>query len=170
MQWKPWHWLDKCLGKKAWAIHGCLNGILSPGQTGKVEMGEEQIQEHGRHFLQHQGVCLKEIRPSRPDSQFHVLWRCFTAIAWKCAKTSPHIFYYKRTGYCVTATYRLTLPFWPGNFQLKATRLVVPHPPYFFLSPRLKIKLKGRYFDTIEVVETEMQMVLNSLMGLPGCS
>jgi hypothetical protein len=40
---------------------------------------------------------------------------------------------------------------------------VVPHTPYFSLFPRLKIKLKGRHFDTTEVMETESQAVLNSL-------
>jgi hypothetical protein len=38
---------------------------------------------------------------------------------------------------------------------------VIPHPPYFSLFPRLKIKLKGRHFDTTEVVEAESQVVLN---------
>jgi hypothetical protein len=40
---------------------------------------------------------------------------------------------------------------------------VVLHPPYFSLFPRLKIKLKGRHFDTIEVIEAESQAVLNTL-------
>jgi hypothetical protein len=48
---------------------------------------------------------------------------------------------------------------------------VVPHSPYlpdlascdFFLFPQLKIKLKDRQFDTIEVIETESQAVLNTL-------
>jgi hypothetical protein len=31
----------------------------------------------------------------------------------------------------------------------------VPHPPYVSLFPRLKIKMKGRHFDTIEVMEAE---------------
>jgi hypothetical protein len=47
---------------------------------------------------------------------------------------------------------------------------VVPHPPYspdltpcdFSLLPRLKIKMKGRRFDTIEVFEAESQAVLNT--------
>jgi hypothetical protein len=38
----------------------------------------------------------------------------------------------------------------------------VPHPPYFSLFPRLKIKLKGQYFDTNEVIEAEFQVVLNT--------
>jgi hypothetical protein len=39
---------------------------------------------------------------------------------------------------------------------------VVPHPPYFSLLPRLKLKLKGRHFETIEKIETEPQTVLNT--------
>jgi hypothetical protein len=40
---------------------------------------------------------------------------------------------------------------------------VVPHPSYFSLFIRLKIKLKGRHFDTIEVTEAESKPMLNTL-------
>jgi hypothetical protein len=40
---------------------------------------------------------------------------------------------------------------------------IVPHPPYFSLFSRLKIKLRGRHFDTIEVIEAESQAALNTL-------
>jgi hypothetical protein len=44
---------------------------------------------------------------------------------------------------------------------------VIPHPPYspsdFFLFPKMELKLKGRRFDTIEVIQTESQRVLDSL-------
>jgi hypothetical protein len=40
---------------------------------------------------------------------------------------------------------------------------LVPHPPYVSLFPRLKVNLKGRHFDTIEVIEAESQTVLNTL-------
>jgi hypothetical protein len=39
---------------------------------------------------------------------------------------------------------------------------VVTHPPYFSLLSGLKIKLKRRHFDTIEVLEAESQAVLNT--------
>jgi hypothetical protein len=39
---------------------------------------------------------------------------------------------------------------------------VVPHPLCFSLFPRLKLKLKGRHFDTVEVMEAESQTVLNA--------
>jgi hypothetical protein len=38
-----------------------------------------------------------------------------------------------------------------------------PHQSYFPLFLRLKIKLNGSHFDTIEVIEAESQAVLNSL-------
>jgi hypothetical protein len=40
---------------------------------------------------------------------------------------------------------------------------VGPHPPYFSLFPRLKIKLKGRHFHKTEAIEAESQAVLNTL-------
>jgi hypothetical protein len=40
---------------------------------------------------------------------------------------------------------------------------VVPHPPYFSLFPRLKIKLKDHHFDISEVIEGESQAMLNTL-------
>jgi hypothetical protein len=40
---------------------------------------------------------------------------------------------------------------------------IVPKQPYFSLFPGLKRKLKGRHFDTTEVMEAESQAVLNTL-------
>jgi hypothetical protein len=50
-----------------------------------------------------------------------------------------------------------------GKFFTKTNVTVVPHLPYFSLVPRLKIKLKGRHFDTTEVMEAESRAVLNTL-------
>jgi hypothetical protein len=47
--------------------------------------------------------------------------------------------------------------FLPGKFSLKRTRLSSPTHNIFCLFPRLKTKLKGRHFDTIEVIVTEPQ-------------
>jgi predicted acetyltransferase len=48
---------------------------------------------------------------------------------------------------------------------------VIPHLPYsldlapcdFFLFPKMKLKLKGRRFDTIEEIQAESQRVLDTL-------
>jgi hypothetical protein len=52
----------------------------------------------------------------------------------------------------------------------------IPHPPYSpdlapcdFLFQKMKFKLKGRQFDTIEELQTESQRVLdNESKGVPG--
>jgi len=48
--------------------------------------------------------------------------------------------------------------------------IVGPHPPYSpdpapsdFLFPKLKMKLKGRRFQTLEEIQAESQAVLNTL-------
>jgi hypothetical protein len=53
--------------------------------------------------------------------------------------------------------------FFTREFYNKNNMTVVAHPPYFSLFPRLKIKLKGRHFDRIEVMEADSQAVLNTL-------
>jgi histone-lysine N-methyltransferase SETMAR len=48
---------------------------------------------------------------------------------------------------------------------------VIPHPPYspdlahseLFLFPKMKLKLKGYRFDTIEEIQVVSQIVYNSL-------
>jgi hypothetical protein len=77
----------------------------------------------------------------------------------------------KRIGCCIMTMHCLTLHLHRGIFD-KNNMTVVPHTPYspdlvpcnFSLFPCLKIKLKGRCFDTIEVIETELQAVLNTLI------
>jgi hypothetical protein len=52
----------------------------------------------------------------------------------------------KMTGCCITKTHHLTL-FLQGEFLTKTT-LLLSHTHSTFLFPLLKIKLKGRHFDT----------------------
>jgi hypothetical protein len=59
-------------------------------------------------------------------------------------------------------THHLTLPFFTRGFLTKDNMTVDPFLPYFSLLPRLKIKLKSRHFDTIEMIKTELQAVLNT--------
>jgi hypothetical protein len=68
----------------------------------------------------------------------------------------------KRTGRCVTTTDPHTSFFTRESFT-KINMAVVLHPPYFSPFPRLKLKLKGHHFDTIEVIDAELLAVLNAL-------
>jgi hypothetical protein len=103
---KPWQWLDKRLGKKAWAVHGKCKHT----ETEEGEKGEERSQKHA---------------PGRPNSQFRILLWNFTATAWKCEKTSTRNL----------ATKQPTLPFTPGKFWPKTTWLLSPTHPTFLCFP-----------------------------------
>jgi hypothetical protein len=61
MRRRPCQCLDKRSEKKAWAVHGCLNGVLGPGQTEEGETCEEQSQEHAHISVWHQGDCSRGI-------------------------------------------------------------------------------------------------------------
>jgi hypothetical protein len=74
----------------------------------KDETGDEQSQEHAHQFHWRPGDCSQIISPRRPNSQFRILLWHFTAIAWKCAKTSPRTLATEElTGYCITTTHVL---------------------------------------------------------------
>jgi len=62
-------------------------------------------------------------------------------------------------------THRLTLPSSPTGFWRKTKLLLSPDlaPCDFFLFPKMKLKLKGRQFDTVEEIQAEMQKVLDTL-------
>jgi hypothetical protein len=53
-------------------------------------------------------------------------------------------------------------PFHQGIFY-KNNMTIGPQPTYFSLFPQLKIKLKGRHFATVEVIEAGLQAVLNTV-------
>ena len=66
-----------------------------------------------------------------------------------------------------------------SQFLAKNSMTVVPHPPYspdlapcdFFLFPKLKLRMKGRRFDTIEEIQEESQRVLDTIpkRDFQGC-
>jgi hypothetical protein len=57
------------------------------------------------------------------------------------------------------------------QFPAKYKMTVIPHPPYspdlapcdFFLFPKMKLKLKGRQFNTTEDIQAKTQKVLDTL-------
>jgi len=66
-----------------------------------------------------------------------------------------------------------------SQFLAKNNMTMVPHPPYspdlapcdFFLFPKLKLRMKGRRFDTIEEIQEESQRVLDTIpkRDFQGC-
>jgi hypothetical protein len=86
----------------------------------------------------------------------------FSATARKRAKTSPRTLATKELA---AASRQRTVSHFPSHHGVsdQTQHDCRPHSPYFSLLPRLKIKLKGRHFDTIEVMEAESQAVLNTL-------
>jgi hypothetical protein len=65
----------------------------------------------------------------------------------------------KGTDCCIAPSH---ISFFTREFLTKSNMTVVTtHPPSLFR--RLKTNLKGRHFDTTEVMETESQAVLNTL-------
>jgi len=64
------------------------------------------------------------------------------------------------------------------QFLVNNKMAVIPHPLYshdlapcnFFLFPKMKLKLKGRQFDTTEEIQAELQRVIccSDRKGLPG--
>ena len=61
-------------------------------------------------------------------------------------------------------------------FLAKNNMTLIPHPPYspdlapcdFFLFPKLKLRMKGQTFDTIEEIRITVGTWHNSKKGLPG--
>jgi hypothetical protein len=77
-----------------------------------------------------------------------------------------------RTTGCSITTMHPRTPLWLcSTFWPPKTWWSSPTPPYspdlapcdFFLFPKIKIKLKGRRFDTVEEIQAESQKVLNML-------
>jgi hypothetical protein len=78
-----------------------------------------------------------------------------------CEDFAPN-FGHKRSASCITTTRGLKLLFRQGFFLPKNNITIVLDPAYFSPFPRLKIKLKDRHFDTIDVIEAESQVVQNT--------
>jgi len=83
-----------------------------------------------------------------------------------------------RTSLSTTTMPRLTGPLKFLSFWPRTTWQWSPHPPHspdlapcdFCLFPKLKLRMKGRKFDTIEEIQEESHRVLDTFpkKGLPG--
>jgi hypothetical protein len=82
--------------------------------------------------------------------------------AGKYAKTSSRTLAIKELAVALRQHTVSHFLFQQGIFD-QSNATVVPYAPYYYLLIWLKIKLRGRHFDTVEVIEAELQAVLNTL-------
>jgi hypothetical protein len=153
---RPWQWLDRHLGRKAWAIHG--QSKLT--KTEKCGTGEEQ-RSYSIIFSHIKGIVHKEfiLVGQTVNSTYYCdvsrqqhenLWRLHPEL-WQQKNWLLH----HEKAPSLTSFYTFTpgnfrpahTSFKPGNFRPETTWLPPPHPIFMF--PELKIKLKGSHFDII---------------------
>jgi hypothetical protein len=100
-------------------------------------------------------VVARSTGPKRPNFQFRVPLRHFAATAWKRAKTSPRTL--PKTDLALSPWQRPShSSVITQQFLAKYEMTVIPHPTYspdlttrdFFPFPKMKLKQKGRRFDT----------------------
>jgi hypothetical protein len=96
-------------------------------------------------------TCSQIIRPGRPKSQLRILLRNFTT---KFGSKYLAVASQKRTKSHFLSHRRI---FHRNQHDCR------PSLSYFSLFSRLKTNLKGRHSDTIEVIQTESQAMLNFL-------
>jgi hypothetical protein len=110
-------------------------------------------------------VVARNTGPNRPNCEFRVLLRRFAAtaiktcedVALKFGEEKPWLLHHDNAP---DHTSVLT-----QQFLAKYKMAVIPHPPYspdlaprdFFLFTKMKLKLKGRLFDTTEKIQVESQ-------------
>jgi hypothetical protein len=78
--------------------------------------------------------CSQRILPGRPYSQIRMLLWCFTATAWKFAKTSPQTLATKEMAFASRQHTVSHFLFITESFT-KSNTTVISHPPYFSVSP-----------------------------------
>ena len=141
----------------------------------KDETGGKQCQEHDHHFLWRQGDCEKRICPNRSNCEFWVLLQYFMSTVWKRAKTLLQTL--ARTDLAASPWQRPVSHFRPHP-AVSGEKQNGCHPPptilpqfgtLWLLYPKMKLKLKGRQFDTIEEIQAKSQSTWHSdRKGLPG--
>jgi hypothetical protein len=121
----------------------------------RCKTGEEQSQEHAHHF-DIKGILLTNNSSwQAKQSTLHTTVTFYGDCVKMGRRPCPKLLGTKN---------RPSHLFSPGNFFTKTNMAVIFNSSYFFLFPRLKIKLKGHHFDTIKLIKAESQGMLNTLI------
>jgi hypothetical protein len=163
VQWRPWQWLDKRLGKKARAIHGKFK--LTKTEKGKT--CGKQRQENTHIFLPSRWLLRKSSSWHANQSIAHFAVMFQSECMKKCGDFAPK-FGKKKNSFCITTVST-------REFLMKNSVTVVLHPPhlphsgpcYLSLFPWLNIC----HFDITEVIEAQLQVSAENphRIQLPGC-
>jgi hypothetical protein len=80
---RPWEWLYMFLGKKVWAVHGCLNRkVQTHHDQKKMRQAKSKVKTCSSFFISR--GCSQRIHPGRPNSQFPTLLWHFTVSVKLC--------------------------------------------------------------------------------------
>jgi hypothetical protein len=148
-------WPDKNLPKES---------SNSPKPKKKGETHEKQ----SSFSLTSRGLYTNNSAWQAKQSTLHITETFYGDCMKICEDFAPN-FGNKRTSCSIMTMHHFTLPFSPRNFLPEITWLSSP-PTYFFLILRLKIKLRGRHFDAVEVIKAESGGAEHPhITQLPGC-
>jgi hypothetical protein len=142
---------------------------------GYVWDGIQNIPESCRHLYSSFGgakILSQQAKLWIPGSTATICHHCVKT----CQDVAPN--FDENTSGCFTiTTLRLTLPFSSSSFERNTKWLsslthrtpLIWHPVTSFLFPKMKLKLKGRRFDTNEEIQAESQSAWHcDRKGLPG--
>jgi hypothetical protein len=110
-------------------------------------------------------VVPRSTGPNRPNCKFQVLLQTLAVTVWNLAKTSPRTS--ARTDLAASPWQRHFSQFRPHPAVYgEITYGCLPPPTLlpcdYFLFPKMKLKLKGRRFNTIEEIQPESQSAWDS--------
>jgi hypothetical protein len=130
-----------------------IRNMLRPKEG---DSGEDQIQEHAQHF-DFKGIVHNEF--VLVDQTANSAYYCdvLRRLCENVRRLRPEL--WEQKNWLLHQDNAVSHFIFRQEYFANDCR---SHPPYFSLFPRLKTKLKGRYFDRNEVIEAESQAVLNT--------
>ena len=154
------------------------NGRVLGLQDPKSTYAKKQIQDDADLFLCQEGIVHREFVPPGMTVNAHFSCDVLRRLRENVRRKRPQKWQNQNL-----IIHHENAPshrsFKVSQFLAKNNMTVLPHPPYspdlahcdFFLFPKLKLRMKGRRFDTIEELQEESQRVLDTVpkSDFQGC-